>query len=54
MSETKMYYLGIGEKFIKAQCKPYKTIEGALCVKQIPVPVSSHTCATVIGSNIWA
>lgn len=30
MSETKMYYLGIGEKFIKAQCKPYKTIEGAL------------------------
>lgn len=30
MSETKMYYLGIGDKFIKAQCKPYKTIEGAL------------------------
>lgn len=30
MSGTKKYYLGIGEKFIKAQCKEYKTIEGAL------------------------
>lgn len=30
MSETTMYYLGTGTEFIKAQCKPYKTIEGAL------------------------
>lgn len=30
MSETKLYYLGTGTEFIKAQCKPYKTIEGAL------------------------
>ena len=26
MSETTMYYLGTGTEFIKAQCKPYKTI----------------------------
>ena len=30
MSETTMYYLGTGTEFIKAQCKPYKTLEGAL------------------------
>ena len=30
MDETKMYYLGTGTEFIKAQCKPYKTIERAL------------------------
>lgn len=30
MNETTMYYLGTGTEFIKAQCKPYKTIEGAL------------------------
>ena len=30
MSETTMYYLGTGTEFIKAQCKPYKTIGGAL------------------------
>ena len=30
MDETKTYYLGTGTEFIKAQCKPYKTIERAL------------------------
>lgn len=30
MSETKLYYLGTGTEFIKAQCKEYKTIERAL------------------------
>ncbi len=30
MSETKLYYLGTGTEFIKAQCKEYKTMEGAL------------------------
>lgn len=30
MEEKKMYYLGTGSEFVKAQCKEYKTIEGAL------------------------
>lgn len=30
MEEKKMYYLGTGTEFVKAQCKEYKTIEGAL------------------------
>lgn len=30
MEEKKLYYLGTGTEFVKAQCKEYKTIEGAL------------------------
>lgn len=30
MSETKLYYLGTGTEFIRAQCKEYKTLKGAL------------------------
>lgn len=30
MRETKLYYLGTGTEFVKAQCKEYKTIEGVL------------------------
>lgn len=30
MSENKRYYLGTGIEFIKAQCKEYKTLDGAL------------------------
>lgn len=30
MSETKRYYLGTGTEFVKAQCKEYKTLDGAL------------------------
>lgn len=30
MEKKKLYYLGTGTKFVKAQCKEYKTIEGAL------------------------
>lgn len=30
MSEKKLYYLGTGTEFIKAQCKEYKTMDGAL------------------------
>lgn len=30
MNETKKYYLGTGMEFEKAQCKEYKTLDGAL------------------------
>ena len=30
MRETKVYYLGTGTEFIKAQCKEYKTLDGVL------------------------
>lgn len=30
MEKKKLYYLGTGTEFVKAQCKEYKTIEGAL------------------------
>lgn len=30
MDETKLYYLGTGTEFVKAQCKEYKTIDGVL------------------------
>lgn len=30
MEEKKLYYLGTGTEFVKAQCKEYKTLDGAL------------------------
>lgn len=30
MSDTKRWYLGMGKEFVKAQCKEYKTLEGAM------------------------